>query len=88
MLQACILCQFTLRRRPRSGGAMRGGIGQGTTPNKIHLSEVSQYTNPVEQIEEGLFKAVPVTPEQVRDGTAIDLVTTALSARAGAKEAT
>ena len=44
-------------------GAMRGGIGQGTTPNKIHLSEVSQYTNPVEQIEEGLFKAVPTTPD-------------------------
>jgi hypothetical protein len=44
-------------------GAMRGGIGQGTTPNKVHLSEVSQYTNPVEQIEEGLFKAVPTTPD-------------------------
>ena len=44
-------------------GAMKGGIGQGTTPNKIHLSEVSQYTNPVEQIEEGLFKAVPATPD-------------------------
>jgi len=44
-------------------GAMRGGIGQGTTPNKIHLSEVSQYTNPIEQIEEGLFKAVPTTPD-------------------------
>ncbi len=44
-------------------GAMRGGIGQGTTPNKIHLSECSQYTNPVEQIEEGLFKAVPTTPD-------------------------
>lgn len=44
-------------------GAMRGGIGQGTTPNKIHLSEVSQYTNPTTQIEEGLFKAVPTTPD-------------------------
>jgi len=44
-------------------GAMRGGIGQGTTPNKIHLSEVSQYTNPEAQIEEGLFKAVPTTPD-------------------------
>src|SRR6185312_7845417 len=44
-------------------GAMRGGIGQGTTPNKVHLSEVSQYTNPVEQIEEGLFKAVPATSD-------------------------
>lgn len=44
-------------------GAMRGGIGQGTTPNKIHLSEASQFTNPVAQIEEGLLKAVPLTPE-------------------------
>ena len=44
-------------------GAMRGGIGQGTTPNKIHLSECCDYTNPVMQIEEGLFKAVPTTPD-------------------------
>lgn len=44
-------------------GSMRGGIGQGTTPNKIHLSECSQFTNPVVQIEEGLFKAVPATPD-------------------------
>lgn len=44
-------------------GAMRGGIGQGTTPNKIHLSECCDYTNPVAQIEEGLFKAVPTTPD-------------------------
>jgi hypothetical protein len=43
-------------------GAMRGGIGQGTTPNKIHLSECCDYTNPVAQIEEGLFKAVPSMP--------------------------
>ena len=40
-----------------------GVSGQGTTPNKIHLSEVSQYTNPIEQIEEGLFKAVPTTSD-------------------------
>lgn len=39
-------------------GAMKGGIGQGTTPNAVHLSEVSQYTNPVVQIDEGLLKAV------------------------------
>lgn len=44
-------------------GAMRGGIGQGTTPNRVHLSEVCDYTNPVAQIEEGLFKAVPTTPD-------------------------
>lgn len=39
-------------------GAMKGGIGQGTTPNAVHLSEVSQYTNPKVQIDEGLLKAV------------------------------
>jgi hypothetical protein len=44
-------------------GAMHGGIGQGTTPNKVHLSEVCDYTDPVAQIEEGLFKAVPSMPE-------------------------
>lgn len=44
-------------------GAMRGGIGQGTTPNKVHLSEVCDYTDPVAQIEEGLLKAVPLTSE-------------------------
>lgn len=44
-------------------GAMRGGIGQGTTPNRVHLSECCDYTDPVAQIEEGLLKAVPMTPE-------------------------
>ena len=44
-------------------GSIRGGIGQGTTPTAIHLSEVCDYTNPLEQIEEGLFKAVHPGPE-------------------------
>ena len=44
-------------------GAMRGGIGQGTTPNKVHLSECCDYTNPIAQIEEGLLKAVPMTAD-------------------------
>lgn len=44
-------------------GSIRGGIGQGTTPTAIHLSEVCDYTNPLEQIEEGLFKAVHSGPE-------------------------
>ena len=44
-------------------GSMRGGIGQGTTPTAIHLSEVCDYTDPVVQIEEGLFKAVHTGPE-------------------------
>jgi hypothetical protein len=44
-------------------GAMRGGIGQGTTPNKVHLSECCDYTDPIAQIEEGLLKAVPPTAD-------------------------
>lgn len=44
-------------------GSIRGGIGQGTTPTAIHLSEVCDYTDPVVQIEEGLFKAVHTGPE-------------------------
>lgn len=43
-------------------GSMKGGIGQGTTPNKVHSSEVCDYTDPVAQLEEGLFKAVPSMP--------------------------
>jgi hypothetical protein len=43
-------------------GSMRGGIGQGTTPNVIHISEASQYTNAVKQIDEGLLKAVTSAP--------------------------
>jgi hypothetical protein len=44
-------------------GAIRGGIGQGTTPTAIHLSETCDYTDPVAQIEEGLFRAVHSGPE-------------------------
>ncbi len=44
-------------------GSMRGGIGQGTTPTAIHLSEVCDYTNPIVQIEEGLFRGVHAGPE-------------------------
>lgn len=44
-------------------GSGRGGLGQGTTPTAIHLSEVSQFTDPLAQIEEGLFKAVHSGPE-------------------------
>lgn len=43
-------------------GSMRTGIGQGTTPTAIHLSEVSDYTDALLQIEEGLFKAVHTGP--------------------------
>lgn len=44
-------------------GSMRGGIGQGTTPTVVHLSETCDYTNPVAQIEEGLLRAVHSGPE-------------------------
>lgn len=46
-------------------GSIRGGMGQGTTPTFVHLSEVSQYTNPVTQLDEGLFKALHEGPELV-----------------------
>jgi len=46
-------------------GSIRGGMGQGSTPTFVHLSEVSQYTNPVEQLDEGLFKALHEGPELV-----------------------
>jgi hypothetical protein len=44
-------------------GSMRGGAGQGTTPTAVHFSEVCDWTDPVVQIEEGLFKAVHPSPE-------------------------
>jgi len=46
-------------------GSIRGGMGQGATPTFVHLSEVSQYTNPVTQLDEGLFKALHEGPELV-----------------------
>lgn len=46
-------------------GSMRGGMGQGTTPTFVHLSEVSQFTNPVQQLDEGLFKALHEGPELI-----------------------
>lgn len=46
-------------------GSIRGGMGQGATPTMVHLSEVSQYTNPVQQLDEGLFKALHEGPELV-----------------------
>lgn len=46
-------------------GSMRGGMGQGATPTFVHLSECSQYTDPVTQLDEGLFKALHEGPELV-----------------------
>lgn len=46
-------------------GSMMGGMGQGSTPTMVHLSEVSQFTKPVQQLDEGLFKALHEGPELV-----------------------
>ena len=46
-------------------GSMMGGIGQGATPTVIHLSECSQFSNPVVQLDEGLFKSVESSPEVI-----------------------
>ena len=46
-------------------GSMMGGMGQGATPTMVHLSEVSQFTNPVQQLDEGLFKTLHEGPELV-----------------------
>jgi hypothetical protein len=46
-------------------GSMMGGMGQGATPTLIHLSECSQFSNPVVQLDEGLFKAVESSPEVI-----------------------
>ena len=46
-------------------GSMRGGMGQGATATFVHLSEVSQFTNPVQQLDEGLFKQLHEGPELV-----------------------
>lgn len=46
-------------------GAMRGGMGQGSTPTFVHLSECSQFTDPTTQLDEGLFKTLHEGPELV-----------------------
>ena len=46
-------------------GSMRGGMGQGATPTFVHLSEVSQFSDPVKQLDEGLFKALHEGPELI-----------------------
>jgi hypothetical protein len=46
-------------------GSMRGGMGQGSTATFVHLSEVSQFTDPVTQLDEGLFKQLHEGPELV-----------------------
>lgn len=43
-------------------GSQMSGIARGSTPTKIHLSEVASFTNPEQQIEAALFKAVHPSP--------------------------
>jgi hypothetical protein len=38
-------------------GAQEVGIGQGTSPSCLHISEIGDYTNPKKTLEEGLFPA-------------------------------
>jgi hypothetical protein len=46
-------------------GAMRGGMAQGATPTGAHLSEVSQYVDPVKKIDEGLLRGLHADPSLV-----------------------
>jgi hypothetical protein len=43
-------------------GAQMSGIARGTTPTVYHLSECASFTNPEQQIEASLFKAVHASP--------------------------
>jgi hypothetical protein len=43
-------------------GSQASGIARGTTPTIYHLSEVASFTDPVNQIEASLFKAVHASP--------------------------
>lgn len=38
-------------------GGQEVGIGQGTSPSCVHISEIGDYTNPKRTLEEGLFPA-------------------------------
>jgi hypothetical protein len=43
-------------------GAQTSGIARGTTPTLYHLSEAASFSDPVNQIEASLFKAVHASP--------------------------
>jgi len=43
-------------------GAQASGIARGTTPTVYHLSECASFTDPVNQIEASLFRAVHASP--------------------------
>lgn len=47
----------------RSKGAQRTGIARGTTPTVYHLSEVSAFPNPKQQIEAAIFRSVHASPK-------------------------
>lgn len=44
-------------------GNQVNGIGRGTTPSCVHLSEVSSFDNPDQLIDAGLMKAIHETPD-------------------------
>ena len=48
-----------------SAGFDDGRHGAGRNAYMVHLSEVSQFTNPVQQLDEGLFKTMHEGPELV-----------------------
>jgi hypothetical protein len=43
-------------------GAQASGIARGTTPTLYHLSECASFSDPINQIEASLFKAVHASP--------------------------
>ncbi|MGH7184474.1 MAG: LAGLIDADG family homing endonuclease [Nitrospiraceae bacterium] len=47
----------------RSKGAQRTGIARGTTPTIYHLSEVSAFPDPEQQIEAAIFRSVHASPK-------------------------
>lgn len=47
----------------RAKGAQRTGIARGTTPTIYHLSEVSAFPNPEQQIEAAIFRSVHASPK-------------------------
>lgn len=43
----------------RQEGSQKGGLGQGSTPSVVHLTEVSAWPDPTENLQNHLFKALP-----------------------------
>lgn len=47
----------------RAKGAQKTGIARGTTPTIYHLSEVSSFPDPEQQIEAAIFRSVHASPK-------------------------